>query len=453
MKIKRVLASAMVLILTLTTALNCGVNFSAAQIKSKTEVNVKSTKLNDVGMTKKKKPILDKGKNLQKSKECAGVNGVQSSPNSITQEFSGIYFSAQDDYVYLPITLASGDILQATLAAPVNEEVDYDLLLYDYDNDELGSLIKQCGLTTYINDYEDGTSKTVGDAISYINTDSESHAYALFVYSTKGYSETEEAKLTVSIDEKGYYDSYEPSDSPFDAATISENADVTGRNLNVSNDQDWFVWHTSSETVASFSVNQSAYGVEVYNASGLSLILRKPNATGKYDLPAGYYYIRVFNNSETFTSQNYTLRVSTVVPNTPKTIKITSFSSDTNPNKVDYGSGSFYRFERNFSVTFKVTDASGNPVSGQTVLLVWQSGSWVEGSANHERRGTAETDANGMATISIEGPPAVGSYSYTTGGPVIIRHYYDIDALAFACGDAVDGVNMYHLAYSMYVDS
>ena len=61
--------------------------------------------------------------------------------------------------------------------------------------------------------------------------------YALVVYATQGCSSVETFSLTVSIDEKGYYDSSEPNDSPFTAKSISTGVKITGCNLNVSNSQ------------------------------------------------------------------------------------------------------------------------------------------------------------------------------------------------------------------------
>lgn len=421
---------------------------------------------------------LEKHRKLGKRQTAAPYSSV----NSITQVFDNIFFEKQDDYVYLPITLAPGHILQATLESPKNADIDYDLVLYEYDNAELGAEIIQRGLTPYLNDY-DGVQKTVDEGLAYINETVNSKEYALFIFASKGYSTTEAAKLTVSLDENGYYDSFEPNDSPFDARSITENVQVTGNTLNVSNDQDWFVWKVpSSLNKVSIQMDNPNYSAEMYVASGRSMVLQNPDSNGNYVLGHTYYYIKVFNKSSNFVSGSYNLKIqsgtqppaptATPVPTptptqtptptptptqTPtqvvKDIKIKSVSSDTNPNKVDYGAGSFYRFKNKFTVTFKVTDASGNPVPNEPVACIWESGSWVEGSANHQRDGSGLTDENGEVQILIDGPPAVGSYSYTTDGPVIIRHYFDVDYLVYGCAGIVKHDYMYHLAYSMYVDS
>lgn len=420
---------------------------------------------------------LEKHRKLGKRQTAAPYSSV----NSITQVFDNIFFEKEDDYVYLPITLAPGDILQATLESPKNADIDYDLVLYEYDNAELGEEIVQRGLTPYLNDY-DGVQKTVDEGLAYINETVNSKEYALFIFASKGYSTTEAAKLTVSLDENGYYDSFEPNDSPFDARSIAEDVQVTGNTLNVSNDQDWFVWKVpSSLNKVSIQMDNPNYSAEMYVASGRSMVLQNPDSNGNYILNHTYYYIKVYNKSSDFVSGSYNLKIQSGGQQTPiptatptptptptptstptptptptsvvKKIKITSFSSDSNPNKVDYGYGSFYRFKRNFTVTFKVTDANENPVPNEPLFCLWKSGSWVEGSANHKREGIGITDANGEVQISIEGPPAVGSHSYLIEGPVTLEHYFDIDALGYKCGDVINVVNMYHLAYSTYVNS
>lgn len=483
MKLKRIAKTTITALLAVS--LICGQG--ALQSKAGTKVSAENVKTEDGKLASEGKKLPEiNGETLKdhkqlKTKTKNRAATPYSSDKSVTQVFDGITLEAENDYVFLPITLAPGDIIQATLESPGNADLDYDLLLYEYDDAELGEELLQRGLTTYLNNYN-GTMKTVDEGLSYINETVNSKDYALLVFASKGYSTTESAKLTVSLDENGYYDSFEPNDSPFDAISITENVQITGNTLNVSNDQDWFVWKVpSSLKKASILMDNENYSVEMYVASGLSMVLQNPDSSGNYILGHTYYYIKVFNKSSDFVSGSYNLKIQSGSQQTPpptvtptptptatpiptvtptptptsvvKNIKIKSVTSDTSPNKVDYGYGSFYRFKKNFTVTFKVTDKSGNPVTNEPLFCLWESGSWVEGSANHQREGIGVTDANGEVQISIEGPAAVGSYSYETSGPVIIRHYYDIDALVYKCGDVIDGVNMYHLAYSMYVDS
>lgn len=449
---KRVLATALIAVLALSGTLSYNVNSVAAIAKSSTKMETNATKISEKAELCKKKVSLDKSKKFKQK----NMVSPQSSVNSITQVFDNIFLSEQDDYIYLPLTLKAGDIVQATLEGPNSAEIDYDLLLYTLNDGQLGTLVAECGLTTHINN---STGKSVEDAISYINNSSGNQDYALFVYATTGYSTTDGAKLTVSIDENGFYDKYEPNDNPFNAVSVTDDASVTGCNLNVSNDQDWYVWKVSSgASKATISLSNSNYKYEVYTASGRSMVLKEKNyfvgnnfvSGGYYNLSAGYYYVRVFNNKDTFESSDYTLKFA---KHKPAKIEISDFSSDTSPNKVNYGSGSFYRFKYGFTVTIKVTDASGNPVPNEEVYCLWKSGSWVEGSVNHERSTTQITDSKGEIKFTVSDTPAVGSYSWTDDGPIVIRHYYDIDALGYSCGGFSKAENMYHLAYSMYVSS
>ena len=225
-----------VLAALLVISLVCGQ--SAVQMQADTKVKTEESKLSseDINLPEIDGETLKDHKQLKtKTKNRAAT--PYSSDKSVTQVFDGITLEAENDYVFLPITLAPGDIIQATLELPSNADIDYDLLLYEYDDAELGEEILQRGLTTYLNDYN-GTVKTVDEGLSYINETVNSKDYALFVFASKGYSTTETAKLTVSLDENGYFDEFEPNDSPFDAISITEDVQMTGNTLNVSNDQD-----------------------------------------------------------------------------------------------------------------------------------------------------------------------------------------------------------------------
>ena len=368
-----------VLAALLVISLVCGQ--SAVQMQADTKVKTEESKLSseDINLPEIDGETLKDHKQLKtKTKNRAAT--PYSSDKSVTQVFDGITLEAENDYVFLPITLAPGDIIQATLELPSNADIDYDLLLYEYDDAELGEEILQRGLTTYLNDYN-GTVKTVDEGLSYINETVNSKDYALFVFASKGYSTTETAKLTVSLDENGYFDEFEPNDSPFDAISITEDVQMTGNTLNVSNDQDWFVWKVpSSLKKASVLMDNENYSVEMYAASGLSMVLQNPGSNGIYNLSHTYYYIKVFNKSSDFVSGSYNLKIQSGTQPTPtptatptqevRNIRIKTVSSDSSPNKVDYGQGSFYRFKKNFTVTFKVTDASGNPVANEPVVCV-----------------------------------------------------------------------------------
>lgn len=198
------------------------------------------------------------GEELRSSR--ADVINAASSNQSATYNLKGT-IDAEDAVSYVPVTLSPGDVLQATLKLPNNANLDYDLLLYAFDNDTLGDYLKGSTLTTYMNTYPNGITKTVDEAVAYINTDSVNHTYALIVFPEKGYSSTESFELTVSIDEVGYYDASEPNESPFDVKTVSANTNIVGNNLNVINDQDWFVIKSTGANKMGFIVSEGSYSV------------------------------------------------------------------------------------------------------------------------------------------------------------------------------------------------
>lgn len=383
--------------------------------------------------------------------QSSRVDGIStySSENSITQKFSGT-IEEEGGISYLLVTLAPGEILQSTLSGPVDENINYDLLLYTYNNG-LDTCVSASTLTTHINTYSDGTTKTVEDGVSYVNNGDENQTYALIVYGTTGYSLTETFTLTVSIDEEGYYDASEPNDSPFTATTISTGAKITGCGLNVANDQDWFVWNVpSTVSGVSLALDNSDYVAEVYYASGTSMVL--VNAyNGIYNLNSGYYYIRVYNTSDSFVSSDYTL---TLQPygNTASTIKVT-FNGDMGSSKVSYPEGSYYRFEDTLTPSVLVLDSSGYPVISKTVTLTWLSGSWNESTGNSTRSQSMTTDSNGKASFSLTVPTSLGYNSCLLTGAITFRHYYDIDGIVFTCGSASSSQIVYHFAYSTYVSS
>lgn len=374
-----------------------------------------------------------------------------SSANSITQSFSGT-IDTEGGLSYLLVTLAPGDILQATLAGPNNADINYDLLLYTY-NDGLDTYVTGSTLSTYINSYDSTTKKSVEDAISYINTGDSSQTYALIVYATEGCSSTATFTLTVSIDEEGYYDASEPNDNPFTAVTVSTGVKITGCNLNVSNDQDWFVWNVPSTiSGVSLSLSNTLYTAEMYYASGTSMVLVKPDSNKIYKLNPGYYYIRVYNKkSEGFTSTDYTL---TMQPygKTVSTLKVT-FDGDMGTAKATYTEGSYHRFQRKLTPSVMVLDASGYPVVSQEVTLTWlQEDDPMGLKEPYSITTPAETtDSNGKVSFNLTTPEALGYHYCYLPGVMSFAHYYDIDGIVFICGGKSSGQIVYHFEWSEYM--
>lgn len=384
-----------------------------------------------------------------RSSRADGISSY-SSENSVTQSFSGT-IETENGLSYLFVTLAPGDILQATLSGPNNENINYDLLLYTY-NDGLDTCVAGSTLETYINTYYDEAGnklaeKSLEEGISYINSGDANQTYALIVYAAAGYSSTENFVLTLSIDEEGYYDASEPNDNPFNAVTISVGTIITGCNLNVINDQDWFVCNVPSAINAWFSLSNSNYCVEVYSAVGSAMKLVNPNSGRKYSLNPGNYYIRVCNRNTGFISSDYTL---TMQPygKVPAKLKV-SFNGDMGTAKAAYPEGSYHRFKNTLSPSVLVMDASGYPVPYEEVTMTWL-GESRDNSENEEQSVLA--DSNGIADFNYRViRESRGYHSYLLSGPVATRHYYDIDGIIFNCGKETSRQIVYHFEQTAYV--
>lgn len=384
------------------------------------------------------------------SDETSGITAY-SSANSITQEVSDT-IETEGGWKYLLVSLAPGEILQATLAGPNNDNINYDLMLYTCNDGMLDTLVAASTLTTYMNNYNGGMTKSVEDGVSYINTGDTNQQYAVIVSATTGCSSTETFTLTISIDEKGYYDAAEPNDCPFDAVTISTGTKIIDGNLNVSNDQDWFEWDVpSSISGFSLSLSNSNYTAEVYYASGSSMVLVRPDSNGIYGFNSNYCYIRVYNLNSNFASSNYEL---TIRPygKTASTI-YTTFNGDMGTDKASYPEGTRHRFQNILRPSVLVVDGSGYPVNEQEVKLTWISGSWNDFTGNSQREQYITTDSNGRGNFNLEVPVSLGYHSCLLSGAITFKHYYDIDGIVFQCGNASDQQIVYHYAHSEYISS
>ncbi|MDE7479137.1 MAG: hypothetical protein K2M91_14560, partial [Lachnospiraceae bacterium] len=337
------------------------------------------------------------------------------SDQSVTVEITGI-IKSENSVSYIPVALAPGEILQATLKLPTNVELDYDLLLYEFDNDTLGDYIKGSTLTTYMNNYPDGTTKSVDEAIAYINTDSVVHSYAVIVFPSKGYSTTESFGLTISLDQAGYYDASEPNESPFDVKTVTSNTNIVGNNLNVINDQDWFVISTTKLRRIGFVVSESSYSVEVYYALDKSMVLVNPQ-DGLYNLSEGNYYIKVYNKKSEFVSKDYSLQVEEY-GYIPAKINV-YYDGDMNWNIVDFIDKSDYhytgyRFYQVLLPSITVVDSQGNRVAYTNVAMKWTSGGRRDENGHYQTiTKVVTTDKHGMASFRMVTPTALGVRQYT----------------------------------------
>ncbi|MBP3477663.1 MAG: hypothetical protein J6K48_15325 [Lachnospiraceae bacterium] len=371
-----------------------------------------------------------------------GISAYSSNANSVTQEFTGV-IEQEGGMSYLLITLAPGEILQATLAGPNSANINYDLVLYTYADGNLQTYVTESSLTTYINS---ATNKSVEDAISYINTGSASQDYVLIVYATQGCSSTNVFNLTVSLDSYENFDAGEPNDNPFTAVEVSAGVTISNCNLNVSNDQDWYVCQIpSSVSKVGLTLSNSNYTAEVYHASGKSMIYDAADSNGIYNLNPGYYYFRVYSKNENFVSSAYSLEIK-IYGTTPAKMTVV-FDGDMGTTIANYPEGAYHRFQSEMKPTVLVTDAAGYPVAYEDVKLTWYSEAWKDTPEFAEMSVTESTDADGIASFYMLPPQAKGFNSCVVAGTV--RHYYDIDGISFLCGSVYMKQIIYHFSHSI----
>lgn len=360
------------------------------------------------------------------------------SDQSVTVEMTGV-IKAENSVSYIPVTLAPGDILQATLQLPKNADLDYDLLLYEFDNDTLGNYIKGSTLVTYMNTYPDGTTKTVDEAIAYINTDSVVHSYAVIVFPSKGYSATESFGLTISLDQVGYYDASEPNESPFDVKIVSPNTTITGNSLNVINDQDWFVIKTTGIKKMGFVVSENSYSVEVYYAVDNSMILVKSD-NGVYNLSEGDYFIKVYNKNKgaDFVSKDYSLNVLTY-GEIPALMQV-HYDGDMDDLVFNYHQGPHNVFQYTVYPTAMLIDMNGNRIPNVNVMLEWIGDTEIKPNNGHKLQ-VCTTDLNGYASFCMRLPQAHGIHLYKQ----IAVNAYDYDQIKITCGNESWSIYLYHM--------
>lgn len=364
--------------------------------------------------------------------------------------YSG-YLTEDEEISYIVESLQPGEILNVSLICPLSPSLDYDLILCECDMDtfEVGETLDFSTLYTHFNTHLSGINKTADESISYVNSSNEVKYYYIIVFSKQGYSTLYNFNLTVSVSEYGNYDTEEPNDSVYHPTIISQY--TTGNlSLHAENDNDWFKYEAVEDIPSIIlDIGDTGYEAEVYLTNGRSLYLVYPDKNGIYDFTAGYtYFIHVYSEMSNFVATEYNLRV---IPNEIQIgkIEIIDFTGDMGSDKATYRQGSLYRFDKEFTVTIRVTTKNGYAVPNQRVDITWESGSWSEVSGNSSRNNTGTTDNNGIARITLSRlPDAMGTYSYTLSGFI---HYYDYDTILINTDNYYDRMRVYHFAYSKYI--
>lgn len=383
------------------------------------------------------------------------LSNVLKGTRGVTQSWTGT-LKSEGEFTYVLATLAPTQILNATLQCPVNESLNYDLFIYEVDeNGVLKNEVAFSTLGTYLNTYPDGTVKTADEGAAFINNTSTTNNYAVIVMATEGGSSTDEFKLTIGLDVEGTYDSAEPNDSAYNSYAITEGT-ISGATLHVVNDQDWYLWKATSEFKSANITVSAGYSVEVYTANGNKMILTNQKSDGSFPIARGANYIRVFANENNFSPAVYSL---SVLPweVTPDKM-VVALNGDEGATYPNYPEGSQYlRFHKKFSPQVGIKSKSGYRVPNHPVSLYWESGAWNEHTGNKTREVSGRTNSEGVVTLVLESPDlpvSLGSHSCYLNGAISFIHYYDVDGIIISSPGVEPYTDLvYHFARSSYVGS
>ena len=169
MRKQKILTSVLIVAMAISTMT---ANFSSVSAASASNTNSKELVTEHSRIVEKEKMSdVSIANSDELGKMQRTTNKMQrSSANSVTETFTGV-LEAEGDTTYLMLTLAPEEIIQATLAGPNDASINYDILLYTVDDaGNLGTCVAGCGLDTYMNEYSDGETKSVEDALSYIHS-------------------------------------------------------------------------------------------------------------------------------------------------------------------------------------------------------------------------------------------------------------------------------------------
>lgn len=364
---------------------------------------------------------------------------------------TGYLKESSDSDVYT-ITVPAGYMLQVQLEQPGDPDIDYDLYIFDMNE----NLVDASENVTYV-----VNGKTLVEAVGYINeTDTAVELY-IVVNSYIGGSETEAYTLTYALTD--VYDSYEPDEQPGMACefVMTSSSDfINTRNISSPLDSDWFVVTVPSGydqmelSVSTSSAN--AHDLQVYQnieSGGMYQMVPVSLSNGKLEVSAGeVYYMKVcyggtLNSFNQNSILNYTLSVVFSVKQLePGSITITGYSGGT---YVTYGNGRHYRVTgSSFTVSGVLRDTEGNVMANAPVVAALMNPAW-DGDPNYGMMiSEGVTDSSGRYTLTVYMPRSAGLEKYYVDPST---HYYDTCTLIVMASNGIyTGDYIYQYAYSAY---
>lgn len=354
------------------------------------------------------------------------------------------------------ITVPAGYMMQAQLEQPGNADLDYDLYIFDSNENAVDVSVN---VTNVVN------GKTLVEDVAVINTNATDTEYLIVVSSYIGGSETEAYTLTYALTD--VYDTYETDEQPWRAGEFVFSGDydsISDRNISSPIDSDWYMltvpagYDEMQLSIASASTN--AHVVQAYKniaTDGSSYQMVPVSlSSGKNAVTAGeVYYFKVFyggvlNSFSQDSIENYTFSVNFSVKSLePGSISITGFEGGT---YVTYGYGRLYRVSgTTLTVKGVVKDTEGHVLANVPVLVGFANPAWEGDSTKGLVTATGVTDSAGKFTLMVTLPPKAGLECYYVDPST---HYYDTCTVYVTAGnDTMDYDFVYQYAYSAYGDN
>lgn len=391
--------------------------------------------------------MLEESINLSKS--TARMSG------NVSAGYVTGYLSDTSDGALYTITVPDGYMMQAQLEQPGNAALDYDLYIFDSDDNMLDA---SENVTCVVN------GKTLVEDVAAINTTGAEVEYQILVNSFVGGSETEAYTLTYALTD--VYDGYEPDEQPQRAGEFvfsGASDSISGRNISSPIDSDWYMLTVPSGydemqlNISSSSAN--AHTVLAYKnvaTDGTYQMAPVSLSSGKNAVTAGdVYYLKVcyggaLNGFVQDSIENYTLAINFSVKSLePGSISITGFEGGT---YVTYGYGRLYRVTGStLTVKGMVKDTEGKALANAPVLVAFANPAWEGDSRYGLVSAEGVTDSSGKFTVTITLPPKAGLECYYVDPST---HYYDTCTVIATPGNELYATDfVYQYAYSAYGDN